>query len=167
MSLPVVQHQYSHVSCAEAGQNATLEADGKSVTAVRMRPAEFFARTLAFQVRCKLQAAYLGSGRALPAIILVPEACTKIATEVSKKLVNHVIPGDCMRSSYWHDNHMCLQLCTAICQAVPENYNSKRLLSDGSKLLRNAFGLWDIFLKPDSGHADAINLCWCALMLLC
>jgi hypothetical protein len=95
------------------------------------------------------------------------QGCTKIATGVSKKLVNYVIPGGCMRSSYWHDNHMCLQLCTAICQAVPENYNSKRLLSDGSKLLRNAFGLWDIFLKPDSGHADAINLCWCALMLLC
>jgi hypothetical protein len=78
------------------------------------------------------------------------------------------LSADPTTSSYHniaHHKHLCLQLCTAICQAVPENYNSKKLLADGSKLLRNAFGLWDIFLKPDSGHADAINLCWRAPML--
>jgi hypothetical protein len=60
VSLPVVQHQYSRMAGAESGGNAALDADGKSVTAVRMRPAEFFARTLAFQVRCELQAVHLG-----------------------------------------------------------------------------------------------------------
>jgi hypothetical protein len=62
-------------------------------------------------------------------------------------------------------DHDVVQLCTSICQVHSGNHNAKKLLEDGSKLLRQAFGLWDVFLKPDSGYSDAINLCWYVPML--
>jgi hypothetical protein len=56
---------------------------------------------------------------------------------------------------------MCLQLCTTLCTAQPGNYNAKKLLDNGSKLLRSAFGLDEVLLGPDCGHSDAVNVCWC------
>jgi hypothetical protein len=53
-----------------------------------------------------------------------------------------------------------LQLCTTLCTAQPGNYNAKKLIDNGSKLPRSAFGLDEVLLGPECGHSDAVSECW-------
>lgn len=121
--------------------NMKLDMDNRSHTVIRIKPAEFFARTLAHQVRKRSTA-----------------SVTLHWPSANHRRYSPVDPSAYIKRT--------LQLCASICQAHPANYNAKRLLDSGSKLLRQAFGLAEMCFAPDSGHADVVSICWYVIIIV-
>lgn len=52
-------------------------------------------------------------------------------------------------------------MCIQICVKEGQQY-AATLLENGSRLLREALGLWDMLVKPHAPHNEAFHVSWCA-----